>query len=80
MATDYRLSYTAAEIDEKLGQIDRLTDAVNLVEPAEDDIPKVFFGGVLPQTKTDAIMSFRYISKTKDIRGYCKTKHRAILL
>lgn len=45
-----------------------------VVEPAEDDIPKVFFGAALPQTKDDTIMSFRYISKTKDIRGYCKTK------
>jgi hypothetical protein len=45
-----------------------------VVEPAEDDIPKVFFGGALPQTKTDMVMSFRYISKTEDISGYCKTK------
>lgn len=44
------------------------------VEPAEDDIPKVFFGGALPQTKDDTIMPFRYISKTQDISGYCKTK------
>lgn len=44
------------------------------VEPAEDDIPKVFFGSALPQTKNDTVMSFRYISKTEDIRGYCKTK------
>lgn len=43
-------------------------------EPNTDDIPKVFFGGALPQTKDDTIMSFRYISKTRDIRGYCKTK------
>lgn len=49
--------------------------AINpMVEPAEDDIPKVFFGGVLPQTKDDVVMSFRYISKTADISGYCKTK------
>lgn len=44
------------------------------VEPAEDDIPKVFFGGALPQTKDDTVMSFRYISKTMDISGFCKTK------
>jgi len=44
------------------------------VEPAENDIPKVFFGADLPQTKDDTIMSFRYISKTADIKGYCKTK------
>jgi len=43
-------------------------------EPAEEDIPKVFFGSDLPQTKDDTIMSFRYISKTRDISGYCKTK------
>lgn len=43
-------------------------------EPDEDDIPKVFFGGDLPQEKTDTIMSFRYISKTYDISGYCITK------
>lgn len=44
------------------------------IEPADDDIPKVFFGAALPQTKNDTIMSFRYISKTQDISGYCKTK------
>lgn len=44
------------------------------VEPMEDDIPKVFFGGALPQTKDDTIMSFRYVSKTADINCYCKTK------
>ena len=43
-------------------------------EPGEEDIPKVFFGGALPQTKIDTIMSFRYVSKTEDIRGWCKTK------
>ena len=47
---------------------------VDQLEPTEDDIPKVFFGATLPQTKDDTIMSFRYISKTKDISGYCKTK------
>lgn len=47
---------------------------VSDVEPAEEDIPKVFFGGSLPQTKDDTVMSFRYISKTEDISGYCKTK------
>ena len=43
-------------------------------EPLEEDIPKVFFGAALPQTKDETVMSFRYISKTKDIEGYCKTK------
>lgn len=51
-----------------------LPSNTSLVEPMEDDIPKVFFGEALPQTKDDVIMKFRYISKTMDINGYCKTK------
>lgn len=51
------------------GNVGRVT-----TEPERDDIPKVFFDEALPQTKDDAAMSFRYISKTKDISGYCKTK------
>ena len=99
MSTEYKLSYTAKEIDEKLGNIvpvdatltqeghaaDAYTTGARLItleqlngiaviEPAEDDIPKVFFGAPLPQTKDDTIMSFRYISKTKDFSGFCKTK------
>lgn len=41
---------------------------------AIDDIPKVFFGGPLQQTKTEAVVSFRYISSTQDISGYAKIK------
>lgn len=50
------------------------TSGSTVVEPALDDIPKVFFGNELPQTKDETVMSFRYISKTEDIAGYCKTK------
>ena len=44
------------------------------VEPMEDDIPKVFFGGALQQTKDEAVVPFRYISKTQDISGYAEIK------
>lgn len=47
---------------------------ISTVEPAEDDIPKVFFGGALQQTKTEAVVPFRYISKTQDISGYAEIK------
>ena len=47
---------------------------VAAVEPAEDDIPKVFFGGPLQQTKDEAVVPFRYISKTKDVSGYAEIK------
>lgn len=43
-------------------------------EPMENDIPKVFFGAALPQTKDDTVMPFRYISKTLDFSGFCVTK------
>lgn len=46
----------------------------NVVEPAEDDIPKVFFGGALQQTKDEAVVPFRYISKTDDFSGYAEIK------
>jgi hypothetical protein len=45
-----------------------------IMEPEEDDIPKVFFGSELQKTKDEKITSFRYISKTKDIICYCKIK------
>lgn len=44
------------------------------VEPMEDDIPKVFFGGALQQTKDEKVVPFRYISKTEDISGYAEIK------
>lgn len=44
------------------------------VEPAEDDIPKVFFGGTLQQGKSEKTVPFRYISKTEDISGYAVIK------
>lgn len=77
--TTIEVSYTPSNPDMPPVQPVTITipvsgDSGGNVEPMEDDIPKVFFGGALPQTKDDTIMSFRYISKTKDISGYCKTK------
>ena len=43
-------------------------------EPGEDDIPRVFFGGPLQQTKDEAVVPFRYISKTQDFSGYAEIK------
>ena len=53
---------------------DYYPDQQIFTEPDPADIPKIFFGEALPQTKDDTIMSFRYISKTKDVSGYCKTR------
>jgi len=47
---------------------------ITVMEPADDDIPKVFFGDALQQTKDEKVVSFRYISKTQDISGYAEIK------
>lgn len=44
------------------------------VEPAEEDIPKIFFGGALQQTKEEVVVPFRYISKTEEIIGFAEIK------
>lgn len=44
------------------------------VEPMEDDIPKVFFGGALQPNKNEKVVPFRYISKTQDFSGYAEIK------
>lgn len=44
------------------------------VEPADSDIPKVFFDEAIPQTKDDVVTKFRYVSKTKDFSGYAEFK------
>lgn len=59
-------------LSEEIANLDGGADVS--VEPAEDDIPKVFFGGSLQQTKDAAVVPFRYISKTQDIVGYAEIK------
>lgn len=36
MATEYKLSYTATEIDEKLGKVDSLVSTINGIAPDEN--------------------------------------------
>lgn len=86
MATEFKLSYTAAEIDEKLGKIDTIEEQVNnlsggnadqaSVEPAEDDIPKIFFYGTAPTNKSEGELplTMEYYSKTKTIKNYVTLK------
>ena len=46
------------------------------VEPAEDDIPKIFFYGTAPTTKSegDLPLTMEYYSKTKTIKNYVTLK------
>lgn len=44
------------------------------VEPAEDDMPKVFVTGVKPTTKDDVLAEMWYISKTEKFHAYLEIK------
>ena len=49
--------------------------ATTMLEPSDDDIPKVFFSeGTLPTTKDSTTMKFEYISKTLTFSGYVDIK------
>lgn len=43
-------------------------------EPVDNDIPKVFFTGEMPTTKTDVLAEMTYISKTHTFHSYIKIK------
>ena len=54
----------AKAVGDKIAEI----TGISLVEPAEDDIPKVYFTGTLPTSKTEEgeRLTMHYISKTAD--------------
>ena len=47
---------------------------ISSVEPAEDDIPKVFIDGVIPTTKDEVLAELRYFSKTESFHAYILIK------
>lgn len=51
-----------------------LPSNTSLVEPMEDDIPKVFIDGVIPTTKDDVLAEMTYESKTDKFHAYLKIK------
>lgn len=51
------------------GNVDQVS-----VEPAEDDIPKVFITGVKPTTKDDVLAEMEYVSKTDKFHAYLTIK------
>ena len=44
------------------------------VEPAENDIPKVFINGNIPTAKDDVLAELDYVSKTESFHAYLKIK------
>lgn len=45
-----------------------------MVEPSDDDIPKVFIDGVIPTTKDDVLAEMTYVSKTEQFHAYLEIK------
>ena len=57
------LNEANATQDERLNTLEQAGGVVT-VEPAEGDVPLLFYGESLPQTKTDTAMPISYVSKT----------------
>lgn len=45
-----------------------------LIEPSDNDVPKLFFTGTFPTTKDSTTMELEYVSKTKRFKGYVDIK------
>ena len=60
----------AKAVGDKIAEI----TGISLVEPAEDDMPKVFITGVKPTTKDDVLAEMQYNSKTDKFHAYLEIK------
>lgn len=60
----------AKAVGDKIAEI----TGISLVEPAEDDMPKVFITGVKPTTKDDVLAEMEYVSKTDKFHAYLEIK------
>ena len=67
---------TFADKDYVQKEIDRIINEVPLFtsEPAENDIPKVFFTGLMPTTKDDVLAEMTYVSNTLNFHSYIEIK------
>lgn len=63
-----RIQKQISELSEQIANIG------GLVEPNEDDIPKVFIDGVIPTTKDDVLAEMTYVSNTDKFHSYLKIK------
>ena len=62
-------NYVENKIQTELAKID-----ISIIEPHEEDIPKVFINGVIPTTKDDVNAELIYISKTLTFHSYIVIK------
>ena len=64
-------NYVKDKIQTELAKID-----ISIIEPHEEDIPKVFINGVIPTTKDDVNAELTYISKTFNFHHKLAKSHR----
>ena len=61
--------YVKNKIQIELEKID-----LSIIEPKNNDIPKVFINGIIPTTKDDVLAELTYISKTLHFHSYITIK------
>jgi hypothetical protein len=62
-------TFVSNTIENELNKLD-----FSILEPKEDDIPKVFINGIIPTTKDDVNAELTYISKTLTFHSYITIK------
>jgi hypothetical protein len=62
-------TFVSNTIENELNKLD-----FSILEPKEDDIPKVFINGTIPTTKDDVNAELTYISKTLTFHSYITIK------
>jgi hypothetical protein len=69
--------FAASSHTHKISDITGLEDigiATSDVEPAYNDVPKVYISGTIPESKDEVLAELVYISKTDSFRSYIKIK------
>ena len=67
-------NYVTEKINIETTKVLNVIGLNTLLEPSDNDIPKVFFTGEIPTTKTDVLAEMTYISKTMTFHSYIKIK------
>ena len=62
-------TFVLNKIETELNKLD-----FSVLEPKDDDIPKVFINGEIPTTKTGVNAELTYISKTLTFHSYIEIK------
>ena len=62
-------TFVSSTIENELNKLD-----FSILEPKDNDIPKVFINGIIPTTKDEVNAELTYISKTLTFNSYITIK------